>query len=140
MRRATKAVSNNGFNPVFPDGDLGDFAADDADACFLRVAVMDDDTGADRLAAVCCLPVAAVRAGVRHVPLWDARGGEVPYAGVLCRFHLDPPPPPRPPLAALTLKVPRRPRPRRVRHRPPRRCPRARPPPAEPPARPPPGA
>ena len=105
QRHRTRTAPNNGFNPTFDEGFFGPVAVPDPDLALLRIAVMDDDTGADRLAAVACLPVSAVRPGVRHVALFDARGGEVPYAGVLCDFRVEPPPPPRPVHAALS-KVP----------------------------------
>ena len=101
QRRQTKTVLNNGFNPTFEDGQMGPFTAPDPELSFVRIAVMDDDTGKDRLAAVSCLPIAAIRPGVRHVPLFDARGAEVPYAGVLCRFLIEPAPPAVPVHAAL---------------------------------------
>jgi hypothetical protein len=90
QQRRTATVQDNGFNPTFidPPAVPFHFEAADGDTAFLRVAVMDDDLGSDRLAAVACLPLAAVRPGVRHVPLLDTTGTELPLAGVLCRFEV----------------------------------------------------
>lgn len=86
----TATVTDNGFNPVFGGDPLGPFTAPDAEAAFLRVAVHDEDVAGYRVAAVACLPLAALRPGVRHLPLLHPdTGAALPLTGVLCRFAVE---------------------------------------------------
>ncbi len=84
-------AQDNGFNPTFSGPALGPFDVPDAELALLRLCVFDDDVGRDRLAAAACFPVAALRQGVRSVPLNDpASGAALPLAAALCQFHLHP--------------------------------------------------
>ena len=56
----------------------------------LRLVAWDDDFGADQALGQHCLPLAAIRPGVRHVPLYDPHNTRFKFASLLCRFELGP--------------------------------------------------
>ena len=87
----TQTVGNNGLNPAYGSDGAGErleFGVAEPEVAVLRLVAWDDDFGKDEVLGQFCLPVACVRTGVRHVPLYDAHNTRFQFASLLCRFEL----------------------------------------------------
>ena len=97
VERRTHTIDNNGLCPAYGQavgkmegqGEPLEFAVPEPEVALLRIAAMDDDIGKDSLLGQCCLPVTAIRTGVRHVPLFDAHNTRFKFASILCRFEIE---------------------------------------------------
>jgi len=96
--RRTTTIMDNGFNPSYVSKEEGEdeslaelgeefvFEVNDREVAFLKLMVMDENVRHDDMIGQCCIPLTAIRPGIRHVPLYDTYNGLLPHAGILCRF------------------------------------------------------
>lgn len=95
VKAKSRVVTGNGFNPVWRD--VFHFPLARPDTALLYFAVHDVlDLGGTAFLAFAAVPVAAIRAGYRCLPLRNAAGKKVPLCSLLCRFEALPLPAPTP--------------------------------------------
>mmetsp|Transcript_3276 Transcript_3276/g.8791 ORF Transcript_3276/g.8791 Transcript_3276/m.8791 type:complete len:829 (+) Transcript_3276:1-2487(+) len=67
----TSTVNNNGFCPVWKNGNLAEFEVHNPDAAMIHFRIIDDDIGANDKIASSAIPFSCVRKGYRSVQLYD---------------------------------------------------------------------
>ncbi|KAI9105701.1 PLC-like phosphodiesterase [Phlyctochytrium arcticum] len=88
-RFRTRAVSNNGFNPVWKEKFL--FMITDMDLAFLRFAIYDLDVRiSNDFVGSYAIPVQSIEQGYRHVPVYSWKGDFVRFSSIFVRLSLQP--------------------------------------------------
>mmetsp|Transcript_66796 Transcript_66796/g.164629 ORF Transcript_66796/g.164629 Transcript_66796/m.164629 type:complete len:812 (+) Transcript_66796:154-2589(+) len=90
-QQQTKAVSDNGFNPAYGqgEGESFEFPVKEPESALLRVIVLDQVKGQDDFIGQSTVPVTCLRRGYRHLPLYERSNGTISLAGVLCKFEME---------------------------------------------------
>ncbi|KAI9017519.1 PLC-like phosphodiesterase [Gaertneriomyces semiglobifer] len=91
-RYRTRAINNNGFNPVWKEEFR--FSVTDTELTFLRFQVYDSDIKiSNDLIGSYAIPIRSLKQGYRHVPLYNRKGDIIRFSSLFVYISIQPLPP-----------------------------------------------
>jgi len=85
-RFRTKSVNDNGYNPAWHE--TFNYLVSNGMIAFLRITISDQDMKAHESLATCCVPLALLLPGYRHLPLYDWKGELLPTSAIFIRTQM----------------------------------------------------
>ncbi|KAJ3187801.1 1-phosphatidylinositol 4,5-bisphosphate phosphodiesterase delta-4 [Gaertneriomyces sp. JEL0708] len=88
-RYRTRAINNNGFNPVWKEEFR--FSVTDTELAFLRFQVFDSDIKiSNDLIGSYAIPIRSLKQGYRHVPLYNRKGDIIRFSSLFVQISIQP--------------------------------------------------
>jgi phosphatidylinositol phospholipase C, delta len=91
-KHTTSVISNNGFCPVWNEGQSSEFIINFPDVAFIQFSLCESDIGFDDSIADSAIPINNLRSGIRSIQLYDRnnrRTGAFGFASLLVEISLE---------------------------------------------------